>query len=145
MKHSERFTKAVTKLYNAFHAGELEALDCGACAVGNICNNSTAWPNAGKFYDNSFSYASPSQTRYAKQVIERSGYSIEELIQVELLFIEAASLSVVVESKESQFKGLCAVIEYLCELEGIPNIMDYTCLFETADDQPKHQLQEVFN
>lgn len=37
---SERFTNAVTKLYNAFHKGTLNAWDCKACAVGNICDNS---------------------------------------------------------------------------------------------------------
>lgn len=47
-------------------------------------------------------------------------------------------------SKDEQFKGLCAVVEYLCELEGIPNVMDYTCLFETDNNEPKHQLTEVF-
>ena len=42
--------------------------------------------------------------------------------------------------KEQQFKGLCAVVEYLCELDGIPNVMDYTSLFETKEGKPVKEL-----
>jgi len=36
MKTTERFEKAVSKLYNAFHENRLDASDCEHCAVGNI-------------------------------------------------------------------------------------------------------------
>lgn len=39
MKTTKRFDNAVTKLYNAFHNGELNAMDCTMCAVGNMCDN----------------------------------------------------------------------------------------------------------
>ena len=35
-----RLENAITKLYNAFHNGELNSLDCRHCAVGNLCDNS---------------------------------------------------------------------------------------------------------
>lgn len=38
-------------------------------------------------------------------------------------------------------KGFFAVVEYLCELDGIPNVMDYTCLFETENEKPKYELR----
>jgi len=39
----KRFTDAVSKLYNAFHKGELNAMSCTKCAVGNLCNNNESW------------------------------------------------------------------------------------------------------
>lgn len=143
MKHSERFTNAVTKLYNAFHENRLDAGRCEACAVGNICDNNQLWAGM---------VISHTDGRYdlkkgdTMPVIKNTGYSAFELAKIEQIFLKSTGYkSRVHNKKENQFKGLFAVIEYLCELEGIPNIMDYTCLFETADDQPKHQLQEVFN
>lgn len=136
MKTSERFTNAVTKLYNAFHNGTLNAMDCKACAVGNICNNSAHW---------SGSYIAP-----------ETGYSREELYTIENLFMFGTKdeNSAILPWRAGQvnssradnkvFEALCAVIEYLCEIEGIHNVMDYTSLFETEADQPKHKLEEVF-
>ena len=43
MKTTKRFEKAVTRLYDAFHNGELYAYDCSKCAVGNMCNGNSAW------------------------------------------------------------------------------------------------------
>lgn len=133
-KHSERFTNAVTKLYNAFHKGELNAMDCTKCAVGNMCNNSN---------HRALKYEAPA-----------TGYSPKELMDIENIFMFGAkSLANIkwyafsVNSSKANnkvFEALCAVVEYLCELEGIPNIMDYTSLFETENNEPKHQLEEVF-
>lgn len=46
------------------------------------------------------------------------------------------------KNKELVFIALCAVVEYLCELDKIPNVMDYTKLFETENNQPKYSLHE---
>lgn len=140
MLTSKRFTNAVTKLYNAFHEGILESLDCKACAVGNICNNSLEWVG---HYN-----------------VPESGYSIDELRTIERVFmfgtrkiigrIENGDLKWMPQEVQSSkkdnkvFEALCAVVEYLCELEGIPNVMDYKALFETEADQPKHKLETVF-
>lgn len=73
-------------------------------------------------------------------VTKKSGYSVKELAKIEMVFLNKILKD---ETKESQFKGLCAVVEYLCELEGIPNVMDYTCLFQTENNEPKYKLEEV--
>ena len=147
MKTSERFTNAVTKLYNAFHKGELLLTSTCYCAVGNICNNNNDW------YDEIINlkeersiFRSVIDKKYisSNPTILSSGYSAYELGEIERLFAEGHRWSFDEKCKENQFKGLCAVVEYLCELEGIPNVMDYTCLFETENDNPKYQLEKAF-
>ena len=130
MKTTERFDNAITKLYNAFHKGELNAMDCKACAVGNICNNSDNWM---VYYD-----------------VPETGYSKQELQNIEDLFM-FGNLSVSVANKwnpnimnkETQFKALCGVVEYLCELDNIPNVMEVQSLFEYENETPKNKLTEV--
>lgn len=125
MEHSNRFTKAVTKLYNAFHKGELNAMNPCCCAVGNMCNNSNFWTK------------------------EKTGYSIEELYRIEDIFMfgkrgdSDPEKTFQPKYNENVFKSLCEVIEYLCELECIPNVMDYSKLFETENSEPKYKLESV--
>lgn len=126
----KRFTDALTKLYNAFHNNTLDAGDCEHCAVGNllghgnwICSSPTQYLRQGLSY-----------TKFKLTMCNenKSGYSLEELKMVEYYFIighEKHDL----ENKDRQFKGLCKVIEYLCELDGIENVMDFTSLFETNE------------
>jgi len=45
------------------------------------------------------------------------------------------------KDKAILFEGLCAVITYLCELDGVSNVMDYTKMFEFTNDKPKHQIE----
>lgn len=136
--HSKRFTEAVTKLYTAFHNKTLNAGNPCACAVGSIVGNGE-WRNNFKFctWDLKpvFKNNSTSHKIY-------SGYTQHELVKVEEIFMISSGFFGA--KKHDNFKGLCAVVEYLCELEGIPNIMDYTSLFETENDAPKRQLEEVF-
>ena len=47
--------------------------------------------------------------------------------------------------RELQFKGLCAVIEYLCGLDNVENVMSIKSLFEFENDVPKKQLVEVLS
>lgn len=139
-----RLENAITKLYTAFHEGKLNAMDGCCCAVGNLCNNEDYWVP--------IKYLSESGKEKAKI---QSGYSHIELRQIESLFMfgykvnykgtvlgraEWADWRGTKLEKESQFKGLCAVVEYLCELDNIPNVMDYTKLFETENDKPKYAL-----
>jgi len=144
----KRFTDAVGKLYNAFHKGELDAMDCKYCAVGNICNNNKSWDNLGIFASNTFYndgsldwYTEDSQN-YALKVIKKTGYSPLELQQVELLFIKNCGFKK--GTKNEQFKGLCAVVQYLCELDNIPNVMDIQSLFEYENETAKRELSTVF-
>lgn len=136
MKHSERFTNAVTKLYNAFHNGTLDFGYCAHCAVGSIVGHSdwhmncpmNVWKGVFKEIDKCYINNN------------NSGYSLKELYEVEKRFILAFDNYTQIDNKEKQFKGLCAVIEYLCQLEGIPNVMDYTKLFESNSNK----LETIF-
>lgn len=142
MKLPKRFTDATMKLYNAFHKGELRASNCEACAVGNICNNDYAWNRNWKTYiDVKGKFFVENRSDIPVECILETGYTIQQLQKVESVFLSGFNFTEnnPDENKESQFKGLCAVIEYLCELDNIPNIMDYTKLFETENDQPKYE------
>lgn len=135
MKTPERFTNAVTKLYIAFHNGELESMICQKCAVGNIVGG-REWSGYLK------GYGSIEENNLGRLLVDKSGYSSEELLNIERIFMRKSVAEI--ETKETQFDGLCSVVEYLCELDGIPNVMDYTCLFETEEEKPKYSLCEIF-
>lgn len=139
MKTTKRFDNAVTKLYTAFHNGTLNALKCEACAVGNLCDNDGGWFNIGEEFNH---------RKIPFRYTLKTGYSVEELNTIESLFMfgtknihtDVSKFYSSDNKKETQFKGLCAVVEYLCELDNIPNVMDYTKLFETENNQPKYAL-----
>jgi len=145
MKTTERFDKAVTKLYNAYHNGELEATNCMMCAVGNICDGDYNWAKYFGYMtddDNDEEIITEIFQRYetiSTELYNKNGYSGEELANVELVFLNKF-IGFKSTDKEAQFNGLCAVVEYLCELDNIANVMDYTKLFETENNQPKYQL-----
>lgn len=136
MKTTERFERAVTKLYTAFHNDELDGYDCSHCAVGNMCDNNPAWsntvPNTSDILRSMFQEGNFKNT---------TGYSLQELSRIEAIFLIYCPYK---HDKEAQFKGLCAVVEYLCELDGIPNVMDYSSLFDYNDKGAKKELKEVF-
>lgn len=134
MKTTKRFDNAVTKLYNAFHNGELNWSDCRKCVIGVLCNGDRRWHqvlNSGNVYLKNY-------TGELKQLIDRTGYNTSDLAKIEQLFLTYATG---VGQTEDNYKGLCAVVEYLCELDNIPNVMDYTKLFETENYRPKYELQ----
>ena len=145
MKTTKRFEKAISKLYYAFHEGTLDAMDCEACAVGNILGHgdwgSNYIPEEGMWNGPIRKYF------YQTSIKNNSGYSLKELGEVERRFLNVSMKNgKYIEwnrynrKKEIQFKGLCAVVEYLCELDNIPNIMDYTFLFETENNKPLKEL-----
>tara|TARA_R110000803_G_scaffold129577_1_gene196813 strand:+ start:54 stop:494 length:441 start_codon:yes stop_codon:yes gene_type:complete len=136
----ERFTRAIEKLYTAFHKGTLNPSRCSACAVGNIVGH-------GKWH-----FSSPNKIlidgdmTYIKDIeLNDSQYSADELALVERFFVfgfkDGCKDYHLINSKENQFKGLCNVVEYLCQLDGIPNVMDFSKLFETnKDNKAKYEL-----
>ena len=146
----KRFTDAVSKLYNAFHKGELDAMDCEFCAVGNICNNNWDWA-VFTGYSTSYGllnieYATTEEIRLGYKAVSGSGYSPTHIVNIEKSFLDGMGAKGYsygfTQNKENQFKGLCAVIEYLCELDNIPNILDYTSLFEfNENNEAKNELQ----
>ena len=145
MKTTERFDNAVSKLYTAYHENKLNAFDSCGCAVGNLMNNKGTWIQTRKA--GCLGVVAPDieiYKNFVKEIETVSGYSHQEILNVEKLFMINAvgnyGVAFHKQTKETQFKGLCAVVEYLCELDNIPNVMDYTKLFESENDKPKYQL-----
>lgn len=146
MKTTKRFENAVIKLYNAFHEGTLDAFNCKHCAVGNMCNNSFNW---GSYADDRYITEKLSHKTTPTKEELSTGYNPEELANVEELFLYGVRIGAegmkwnlgYKQNKELQFKGLCAVVEYLAELDNIPNPMGYSKLFETENNKPKYELQ----
>lgn len=136
MNLPERLEKAITKLYTAFHEEKLNPHKNCACAVGQLVGH-------GNWLFGSFrSLSIGEENKGHFNGPNPSGYSLIELRQVEKVFLmEWIKTGSRAQNKETQFKGLCAVIEYLCELDGIPNVMDYQKLFEYTDEnKPKYEL-----
>ena len=152
MKTTKRFEEAVTKLYKAFHEGTLDAMDCQHCAVGNLVGSKN-WVIHG--------IPIGEENRIVNCFENKTGYSRKELTIIEHIFIfgskkgqnltklfsNSISKSDVIsfkkteeEQKELQFKGLCAVIKYLAELDNIPDPTDYSKLFETENNEAKYEL-----
>lgn len=145
MKTTKRFENAVTKLYKAFHNDELRAEDCSMCAVGNICDNRSEWmyiirTNTRQGYFRQEIHPIPNDYlgQIGLKLITNTNYNIKELATVERVFLKHTLNK---ENKETQFKGLEAVVKYLCQLDDIPNVMDYTSLFEYDNNTPKKELQ----
>ena len=125
-----RYDTAVEKLYNAFNSGELNAMDCKRCAVGNLCDNNDEWVdvipcgNSLKHIEENYRKRPmeglSKYPEYEKglKVIEKTGYSPYELMMVEALFLDKTGHKSG-ETKEEQFNGLIAVIEYLASLDDI--------------------------
>ena len=135
---SERFDKAIEKLYNAFHNGALNPECCNHCAVGNICDNTDSWKNLTDTHGST-------QLNYIGIVNENigrrfNGYKPSELLQIEAAFLSGCGYplpftyksrkSVDRTSNDTLFDGLCSAVTFLCQLEGIPNIMDFEGLFD---------------
>ena len=140
MKTTKRFENAVMKLYNAFHENTLNATQCSACAVGNILGHGNWTCGSGFYY---FVKNMDTPREFLLRGKNNSNYSEEELAMIEMKFIKAHGYEGYTDdskNKDIQFKGLCAVVEYLAELDGIPNPMDYTKLFETENDKPIYEL-----
>ena len=145
---SKRFEDAIKKLYEAFHSNMINPECCKQCAVGNILDNTDVWKN---FSDNHGSLLL-NYTGAEHQIMGRTfgGYSPLELLNIEAVFLKACGYElpfhhknkkpVNPRDKELLFNALSAVIGYLCALEGIDNIMDYSKLFDYQNNQPKHEL-----
>ena len=151
METSNRFNKALEKLYKAFHENRLNPLSCTQCAVGTILDNNHYW----KEFSN---YNGTLQLNYVGLVHQRlgrkfNGFTPLELLQIEKVFLQACGYSVPLhqytftnkkKNKDKLFKGLEAVIAQLCVFDKIPNVIDCTVLFTTIQAMPKTTNQEFF-
>ncbi len=133
MKTTKRLTKAMTRLYNGFHKGKLYAGSCDSCAVGNMVGGKANWYFALRVYTKAFkNHSYDIFTPLGLEQIRETGYSINEIEKIENIFERTVRHNAFQhkQTKEGQFKGLEAVIKYLCELDGIDNVMDYTKVFD---------------
>ena len=149
MHISKRLEKAISKLYVAFHENTLHPECCKSCAVGNILDNTDSWKHLSDYHGSI-------QLNYVGNVLQGigrtfGGYTPQELLQIEAVFLTACGYSLPLHhrgikpanprDKDLLFNGLSGVIAYLCKLDGIKNVMDYSKLFEFNDDHtPTYEL-----
>jgi len=150
MNTPKRLENALTKLYTAFHEGTLNPECCISCAVGNICDNTDSWKHFSDFHGSlQLNYVGLVHQRLGRSV---NGYTPQQLLKIEAIFLKACGFSVPLNrkgtkpknptSKEVLFKGLCAVVEYLCALDGVENVMDYTKVFE-IEVETENEIETV--
>ena len=137
MKTTKRFEESATKLYNAFNEGTLNAMDCTFCAVGNLCNNETYWS---KLYDEATGKDNIPDEVKVKKV---TGYNMHEINNIESLFMYGTIAGTTGlwhpqdMTKENQFDGLMAVLNYLAELDSIQSIEEQYDKFKTVIERDR--------
>ncbi len=145
---SYRLEQAIKKLYTAFHNDTLHPECCKSCAVGNICDNTESWKYLSDTHGSVIlNYVGRVNETFGKKI---NGYKPSELLQIEAVFLQGCGYSLPLKrksvrpkdptSKEILFNGLCAVITYMCALDGVDNVLDYSRLFEFEDNEPVHML-----
>lgn len=148
MKTSQRLENAIEKLYLAFHNNQLHPECCKSCAVGNILDRTDAWKHLSDHHGSlELNYIGKVHQSFGRRF---NGYTPHELLQIEATFLKACDYELPFhrhhkkpenpKDKELLFNGLCEVVKFLCKLDNIPNVMDYTKLFEVENDQPKYEL-----
>lgn len=141
-----RLEQAINKLYTAFHNDTLHPECCKSCAVGNICDNTDSWKYLSDTHGSVIlNYVGRVNEGFGRKI---NGYIPSELLQIEAVFLQGCGYSLPLKrqsvrpkdptSKEVLFNGLCAVITYLCALDRVDNVMDYSKLFEFENDEPVH-------
>lgn len=152
MQVPKRLEDALIKLYDAFHNNELNPECCSACAVGNILDNHDSWKHLSDTHGSlELSYVGRTHQQLGRTF---NGYTPFELLQVEKVFLEACGFKTPLchydakprnpRSKEVLFAGLSAVVAFLCELDGIANVMDYSKIFEYEQENPVYRFEVIY-
>lgn len=155
-----RFKNAIDALIYAFFNDTLAKGICTCCAVGSIVaagfgrklNSAVAVYNDNGTPNSAWGRAFRTN-QFSRQVFEKAyfsdpevlecviptGYSILELARVEKAFEENTEIDWInyprftkEEITQDQYKGLLAVVEVLCEIEGIQDPTEYRELFTTT-------------
>lgn len=133
MKNKELFDNTVKILVNAYLNNSLVHNNCHACAVGNLvaANMSLKYSKNLKWIGEQVAWSTVfvtlrfqiaqmrrpwAYTGKAKQQIDATGYTWQELAQVEYAFERAPTGN---SREERMFNGLMAVIDVLCEIHKI--------------------------
>ena len=139
MKTTKRFDLAIQKLYQAFHNNTLNPDDCKLCAVGNILDNNDYWKHlTDKHGSTKLNYLGKLHQNLGRRF---NGYSPLELLSIEKAFLKGCGYKGFskdnrlyrlenLTDKNTLFNGLNSVVTYLCELDGIVDIMDCSKLFK---------------
>ncbi|AUC13919.1 Na(+)-translocating NADH-quinone reductase subunit F [Tenacibaculum sp. SZ-18] len=152
MTTPKRLEQALIKLYNAFHNNQLNPECCSACAVGNILDNHDSWKHLSDEHGSTeLNYVGNIHQKLGRRF---NGYTPLELLQIEKIFLEACGFVVPLShynpkpknstDKDNLFNGLNAVVRYLCELEGINNVMDYSKIFQFENEDPVYQFDVIY-
>jgi hypothetical protein len=155
MKNKERFDRTIKVLVNAFFNGTLAKGTCAACAVGNMVaaairlkltredmsdvekyNVFWMYPlNNYRRCNNGF-FINDDHLQGGKEQIEATGYSVEEINKIEYTFEKYTNLHFTdyydktkEQIMEDQYNGLMAVVDVLCEIEGIQEVQQYKEMF----------------
>ena len=148
MNAPRRLENAIQKLYVAFHNNELHPECCKSCAVGNILDRTDAWKHLSDDHGSlHLNYVGKVHQAFGRRF---NGYTPLELLHIEATFLKACDYELPFrhnhkrpenpKDKDLLFNGLSEVVRFLCQLDGVPNVMDYTRLFETENDRPKYEL-----
>lgn len=151
MKTSQRLENAINKLYAAFHRNELNPECCYNCAVGNILDNKDSWKNLTDRHGSiELNYLGKVHQNLGRKF---NGYSPLELLQLEAVFLNACGYFIPFSrfgnkpkkelSKDILFKGLSETVEYLCKLDDVSNVMDFSIIFNYAGNQSKSLQQSA--
>lgn len=149
MKTPQRLEQALIKLYNAYHNNRLNPEDCTACAVGNILDNHDSWKHLSDEHGSlKLNYVGRVHQNLGRKF---NGYTPQELLQIEKVFLEACGFKTPLcsynqkpihpTSKDNLFNGLSAVVNQLCQLDKIDNVMNYSKLFEQENGEPVYHLE----
>lgn len=148
MKTTPRLELAITKLYTAFHNNELHPECCKQCAVGNILDKKDSWKHLTDIHGSvKLNYVGHVHQNFGRKF---NGYTPLQLLQIEAIFLKGCGYSGAIDKnckkpenpqeKDTLFNGLCMVIEYLCHLDNIQNVMDYKKLFKFKNNTTKNSL-----
>lgn len=159
MKQPELFKKTVGILSKAYLQGELQAGQCGMCAVGNLCNGDREWSNiftTVPVYDNEHNYLGCKQEFYVDlsvsdkdevafngdEIWKDTGYSLNTLAKIEKIFettfVESehnyhneSPMGPHYEEEEDKahFEALMAVVDFLCEFHEVEDPEPYKAQF----------------
>lgn len=138
METTKRLDNALRKLYNAFHKGSLHPECCKQCAVGNILDNTDTWKHLTDLHGSVvLNYVGMVNQNFGRRF---NGYTPLELLQIEAEFLKGCGYTLPLDrnckkpinttDKETLFQGLSKAVEFLCKLDGIENVMDYSKSFE---------------
>lgn len=144
MEFPIRLERAIQKLYDAFHNDHLIPECPCRCAVGNVCDKNDFW----KHFTNDHGSATLNYVGKVNELFRKKfyGYSPLELLKLENEFLKGCGFSVPLNARKSDpqnqvskdvlFEGLSAAVSYLCRLDHIPDVMDYSRLFDFQQNSP---------